>query len=107
MNDGPSRSIRRGLTIAPFETLASPQALAELAAEAEAAGCPARGRGSAARARDDDGRAGELSRFGEELEPRRRGAMLTEGLQVLTGLLSGETIDHQGEHYRASGVGFI
>jgi alkanesulfonate monooxygenase SsuD/methylene tetrahydromethanopterin reductase-like flavin-dependent oxidoreductase (luciferase family) len=55
----------------------------------------------------DDGRNGELSRFGEELDPRRRGAMLTEGLTVLSGLLSGEPVAHQGEHYRADGVTFL
>jgi alkanesulfonate monooxygenase SsuD/methylene tetrahydromethanopterin reductase-like flavin-dependent oxidoreductase (luciferase family) len=41
----------------------------------------------------------ELSRFGEELDDRRRAAMLDEGLDVLTGLLSGEEVVHHGEHY--------
>jgi alkanesulfonate monooxygenase SsuD/methylene tetrahydromethanopterin reductase-like flavin-dependent oxidoreductase (luciferase family) len=158
--------MRRGLTVAPFETLASPRAVAELAACAEEAGwdgffvwdhllftgvtdiadpwmclsaiamrtsriaigpmvtpLPRRrphvlarqavtldhlceGRLILGLGLGDDGGAGELSCFGEELDPRRRGAMLTEGLEVLTGLLSGETLDHQGEHYRASGARF-
>jgi alkanesulfonate monooxygenase SsuD/methylene tetrahydromethanopterin reductase-like flavin-dependent oxidoreductase (luciferase family) len=158
--------MRRGLTVAPFETLASPRALAELAATAEAAGwdgffvwdhllftgvtdiadpwtclsaiamrtsriaigpmvTPLARRRPHVLARQavtldhlcegrlilglglgDDGGAGELSCFGEELDPRRRGAMLTEGLEVLTGLLSGQTVDHVGEHYRASGARF-
>jgi alkanesulfonate monooxygenase SsuD/methylene tetrahydromethanopterin reductase-like flavin-dependent oxidoreductase (luciferase family) len=158
--------MRRGLTIAPFETLAPANELAALAAEAEGAGwdgfflwdhmlwgevsdisdpwvCLAavavrtsriaigpmvtplprrrpqvlarqavtldhlsQGRLILGLGLGDDGGAGELSCFGEELDPRRRGAMLTEGLEVLTGLLSGETVDHQGEHYRASGVSF-
>jgi alkanesulfonate monooxygenase SsuD/methylene tetrahydromethanopterin reductase-like flavin-dependent oxidoreductase (luciferase family) len=54
----------------------------------------------------DDGRDGELSRFGEELDPRRRAAMLSEGLAVLSGLLSGERVEHRGEHYAADGVTF-
>lgn len=158
--------MRRGLTIAPFETLASPRALAGLAATAEEAGwdgffvwdhllfsdvtdiadpwtclaaiamrtsrisigpmvTPLPRRRPQVVARQavtldhlsegrlilgiglgDDGGIGELSCFGEEVDPRRRGAMLTEGLEVLTGLLSGETVHHDGEHYRASGASF-
>ena len=158
--------MRRGLTVAPFETLASPRAMAELAAGAEAAGwdgffvwdhllysdvrdiadpwtclaaiamrtsriaigpmvTPLPRRRPQVVARQavtldhlcegrlilgiglgDDGGAGELSCFGEEVDPRRRGAMLTEGLEVLTGLLSGETVRHAGEHYRAFGASF-
>ncbi|MEK8105290.1 LLM class flavin-dependent oxidoreductase [Micromonospora sp. M12] len=30
--------------------------------------------------------------------------MLDEGLDLLTGLLSGERVDHQGTHYRADAV---
>ena len=37
-----------------------------------------------------DGSGGELSRFGEETDDRRRATMLDEGLDLLTGLLSGE-----------------
>jgi alkanesulfonate monooxygenase SsuD/methylene tetrahydromethanopterin reductase-like flavin-dependent oxidoreductase (luciferase family) len=55
----------------------------------------------------DDGRGGELSRFGEELDPRRRGAMLSEGMTVLRGLLSGEPVAHVGDRYRADGVTFL
>ena len=158
--------MHRGLTVAPFETLASPRELAELAAGAEAAGwdgffvwdhllytgvtdiadpwtclaaiamrtsriaigpmitpLPRRrphvlarqavtldhlceGRLILGLGLGDDGGAGELSCFGEELDPRTRGAMLTEGLEVLTRLLSGEPVDHVGEHYRASGARF-
>ena len=43
----------------------------------------------------------ELSRFGEELDDRTRARMLDEGLDVLTGLLSGEEVDHAGVHYTA------
>ncbi len=54
----------------------------------------------------DDGESGELSKFGEVTDAKERGRMLSEGLEVLTGLLSGDEVDHQGEHYRASGVTF-
>ena len=46
----------------------------------------------------DDG-AGELSGFGDEADPKVRGRMLDEGLEVLTGLLGGETVDHDGAHF--------
>lgn len=54
-----------------------------------------------------DASGGELSRFGEELDDRRRATMLDEGLGVLTALLSGARIDHHGEHYTASDVAFL
>lgn len=54
-----------------------------------------------------DTSGGELSSFGEELDDRTRAAMLDEGLDVLVALLSGEPVDHQGEHYRATGVRFL
>ena len=49
----------------------------------------------------DDGGVGELSRFGEQTDAVDRGAALTEGLEVLTGLLSGAPVHHRGEHYVA------
>lgn len=54
-----------------------------------------------------DSSGGELSRFGEELDDRRRAAMLDEGLEVLTRLLSGEPVDHRGEHYTVEDVTFL
>jgi probable F420-dependent oxidoreductase len=42
----------------------------------------------------------EFSRFGEEPDPRVRGRMLDEGLEVLTGLWSGEPFSFSGQHYR-------
>jgi alkanesulfonate monooxygenase SsuD/methylene tetrahydromethanopterin reductase-like flavin-dependent oxidoreductase (luciferase family) len=51
-----------------------------------------------------DSSGGELSRFGEETDDRRRAAMLDEGLAVLTALLAGDTVVHRGEHYRVDGV---
>lgn len=54
-----------------------------------------------------DSSGGELSRFGEETDDRRRAAMLDEGLTVLTGLLAGERVDHDGEHYRVVDVQFL
>lgn len=55
---------------------------------------------------DDGGPGGELSAFGENLDARDRGRQLDEGLDVLTGLLSGMSVRHQGEFYRAMDVAF-
>jgi alkanesulfonate monooxygenase SsuD/methylene tetrahydromethanopterin reductase-like flavin-dependent oxidoreductase (luciferase family) len=54
-----------------------------------------------------DRSGGELSRFGEELDARRRASMLEEGLAVLRGLLSGQEVSFAGEHYRVDGVRFL
>jgi alkanesulfonate monooxygenase SsuD/methylene tetrahydromethanopterin reductase-like flavin-dependent oxidoreductase (luciferase family) len=54
----------------------------------------------------DDGEVGELSKFGEMTDASERGRALSEGLEVLTGLLSGRVVTHVGEHYRADGVTF-
>jgi probable F420-dependent oxidoreductase len=44
--------------------------------------------------------AEEFARFGEEPDPRIRGAMLDEGLAVVTGLWRGEPFSFQGKHYQ-------
>jgi alkanesulfonate monooxygenase SsuD/methylene tetrahydromethanopterin reductase-like flavin-dependent oxidoreductase (luciferase family) len=49
---------------------------------------------------------GEFSAFGDEADPQVRGRMLDEGLEVLTALLSGEPVDHDGPHHTARGVRF-
>lgn len=49
---------------------------------------------------------GEFSAFGDEPDPKVRGRMLDEGLEVLAGLLSGDGIEHDGAHYAARGVRF-
>jgi len=54
----------------------------------------------------DDGESGELSKFGETTDAKVRGRMLSEGLVVLTGLLSGSPLDYRSEHYQAKGVTF-
>ena len=43
--------------------------------------------------------SGELSKFGEVLDPKTRGAMLDEGIPVLADLLEGTTVQHDGEHF--------
>jgi alkanesulfonate monooxygenase SsuD/methylene tetrahydromethanopterin reductase-like flavin-dependent oxidoreductase (luciferase family) len=53
----------------------------------------------------DDG-LGEFSDFRDEPDPRVRGRMLDEGLEVLTALLSGEAVDHDEVHYAARAVRF-
>jgi alkanesulfonate monooxygenase SsuD/methylene tetrahydromethanopterin reductase-like flavin-dependent oxidoreductase (luciferase family) len=50
---------------------------------------------------------GELGRFGEETDPRRRGDLLDEALEVLLGLWSGEGVDHRGPAFTAAGVRFV
>src|SRR5579863_6062906 len=54
----------------------------------------------------DDGEVGELSKFGEMTDAKERGLALSEGLDVLTGLLSGQSVQHVGAHYQADGVTF-
>jgi alkanesulfonate monooxygenase SsuD/methylene tetrahydromethanopterin reductase-like flavin-dependent oxidoreductase (luciferase family) len=54
-----------------------------------------------------DRSGGELSRFGEETDDRRRAEMLDEALGLIGALLSGETVDHHGAHYTADGVRFL
>jgi alkanesulfonate monooxygenase SsuD/methylene tetrahydromethanopterin reductase-like flavin-dependent oxidoreductase (luciferase family) len=49
---------------------------------------------------------GEFSAFGDEPDPRVRGRMLDEGLEVLTTLLSGAPVDFDGAHYAVRGLGF-
>jgi alkanesulfonate monooxygenase SsuD/methylene tetrahydromethanopterin reductase-like flavin-dependent oxidoreductase (luciferase family) len=49
---------------------------------------------------------GEFSSFGDEPDPKLRGRMLDEGLEVLTVLLSGEAVDHDGTHYAVRDVRF-
>jgi alkanesulfonate monooxygenase SsuD/methylene tetrahydromethanopterin reductase-like flavin-dependent oxidoreductase (luciferase family) len=55
---------------------------------------------------DDGGPGGELSAFDEILDAPTRGRALSEGLDVVTGLLSGNEVHHHGEFYRAMDVTF-
>ena len=43
--------------------------------------------------------SGDFSRFGERSDPAARPSMLTEGLDVLRGMWSGEPFEHEGDHY--------
>jgi alkanesulfonate monooxygenase SsuD/methylene tetrahydromethanopterin reductase-like flavin-dependent oxidoreductase (luciferase family) len=47
---------------------------------------------------------GEFERFGEDESPHARAAKLDEGLDVIRALLSGERVDHRGEHFTVDGV---
>jgi alkanesulfonate monooxygenase SsuD/methylene tetrahydromethanopterin reductase-like flavin-dependent oxidoreductase (luciferase family) len=49
----------------------------------------------------------EYSAFGEAPDDRLHGAMLDEGLEVLTGLWSGEPFSFQGQHYQVEGACFL
>ncbi|MEW1955899.1 LLM class flavin-dependent oxidoreductase [Terrabacter sp. NPDC080008] len=157
---------RRGLFVAPFDALADPRVVGDLAADAEAAGwdgffvwdhlqygervteiadvwtccaavamrterllfgpmvTPLARRRPQVLARQasslavlsggrfvlglglGDDWVGEFSAYGDEGDPRARGRMLDDGLEVLTGLLSGEQVHHVGEHYTARDVRF-
>jgi alkanesulfonate monooxygenase SsuD/methylene tetrahydromethanopterin reductase-like flavin-dependent oxidoreductase (luciferase family) len=46
----------------------------------------------------------EFTAFGEPDDPKLRAAMLDEGLRILDGLWSGETVAHRGRHYAVQGV---
>ncbi len=50
---------------------------------------------------------GELTRFGEEDDDRRRGDRLDEGLDLLCRLWSGEEVVHAGASFKADGVRFL
>ncbi len=157
---------RRGLFVAPFDALADPRVVGDLAAAAEAAGwdgffvwdhlqygdrvseiadpwtccaaialrterllfgpmvtpLPRRrpqvlARQAASLAVLSGGRfvlglglgddwVGEFSAFDDEPDPKVRGQMLDEGLEVLAALLAGEPVDHDGAHYAARDVRF-
>src|SRR3954453_23194840 len=157
---------RRGLFVAPFDALADPRVIGDLAASAEAAGwegffvwdhlqygdrvtaiadawacCAAvamrteklllgpmvtplarrrpqvLARQAASLAVLSGGRfvlglglgddwVGEFSAFGDEPDPKARGRMLDEGLEVLAGLLSGSLVDHDEAHYPVRDVRF-
>lgn len=47
-------------------------------------------------------RAGDFSRFGESSDPAARPSMLTEGLDVLRAMWSGESFEHEGSHYKVT-----
>lgn len=50
---------------------------------------------------------GELSRFGEVVDPVERGRRLDEGAELLLALWSGEPVTFTGEHFRADDVRFL
>lgn len=50
---------------------------------------------------------GELTRFGEEVDPRVRAARLDEVADVLVQAWSGQPVRHQGEHYTVDDVTFL
>ena len=49
----------------------------------------------------------EFARLGEETDDRLRAGKLDEGLDVLTGLWSGQPFSYQGEHYQLDNVTFL
>jgi alkanesulfonate monooxygenase SsuD/methylene tetrahydromethanopterin reductase-like flavin-dependent oxidoreductase (luciferase family) len=53
------------------------------------------------------GSAGEYANMGEAETPQERGALLDEGLDILTRLWSGEEVNYVGEHLRVTGATFL
>jgi alkanesulfonate monooxygenase SsuD/methylene tetrahydromethanopterin reductase-like flavin-dependent oxidoreductase (luciferase family) len=49
----------------------------------------------------------EFDHLDEETDPKTRGAMLDEGLEVLTGLWSGEPFSYAGDHYHVTDAHFL
>jgi alkanesulfonate monooxygenase SsuD/methylene tetrahydromethanopterin reductase-like flavin-dependent oxidoreductase (luciferase family) len=54
-----------------------------------------------------DSSGGEFSRFGDETDDRRRAEIFDEALRLVVALASGAPVDHDGAHFRASGVRFL
>ncbi|GAA1528224.1 LLM class flavin-dependent oxidoreductase [Nocardioides humi] len=50
---------------------------------------------------------GEYSRFGDEVDDRRRAGMLDEALEILGTAWAGEVVEHHGEHHTVDGVRFL
>ena len=49
----------------------------------------------------------EYSITGEELDDRKRAAMLDEALEILQAAWSGELVQHRGEHFTVDGMRFL
>jgi len=49
----------------------------------------------------------DFGELGDAEDDRVRGAQLDEGLEVLTGLWSGEVVEHHGEFYTVAGARFL
>ena len=45
-----------------------------------------------------------FSGFGEVIDARQRAEMLDEGLDILNGLMSGQSINYQGKHYQVNNI---
>jgi len=54
-----------------------------------------------------DSFASEYSMTGEEVDDRRRAAMLDESLEILAAAWSGEPVHHRGGHYTVDGMPFL
>jgi alkanesulfonate monooxygenase SsuD/methylene tetrahydromethanopterin reductase-like flavin-dependent oxidoreductase (luciferase family) len=52
-------------------------------------------------------RGPEFAHFGEESDPRRRGDMLDEGLDLVQRIWTGEVVTHHGAHYDVDGIRFL
>jgi len=48
-----------------------------------------------------------FTRFGEESDPRRRGELLDEALEIIAGLWTGQPFSFRGKHFAIDGVTFL
>jgi alkanesulfonate monooxygenase SsuD/methylene tetrahydromethanopterin reductase-like flavin-dependent oxidoreductase (luciferase family) len=53
------------------------------------------------------GRSSEWANFGEEIDPKTRGQMLDEGLDIITGLWTGQPFNYRGDHYQIAESQFL
>ncbi|HVB71810.1 MAG TPA: LLM class flavin-dependent oxidoreductase [Acidimicrobiales bacterium] len=94
------------MQIGPMITPLTRRRLAVLARQAATLDILSRGRLVLGLGLGDDADIGERSSFTEFADDRARGRALSEGLETLTGLLSGREVTHSGEFYRVDGVTF-
>jgi alkanesulfonate monooxygenase SsuD/methylene tetrahydromethanopterin reductase-like flavin-dependent oxidoreductase (luciferase family) len=90
--------LKLGLAVTPL-TRRRPQVVANVLASLDllSGGCVVFGAGLG-------GNPEEFTAFGEPGDAKERAAMLDEGLAVLDGLLSGESVTHYGPHYTVEDV---
>jgi alkanesulfonate monooxygenase SsuD/methylene tetrahydromethanopterin reductase-like flavin-dependent oxidoreductase (luciferase family) len=96
----------RALTIGPMVTPLARRRPVKLARETATLDRLSAGRLVLGAGLGSDRFGAEISKTGDELDDRRRAAMLDEGLDILTAAWSGRPVIHRGEHYTVDDVTF-